>query len=295
LVHIAGRTCITLLDNGATTSSIPEELVADIYNRTAALVQNKVFGWEDQACPIKVFEDFSCDPRRIEGLAKDQPITVTHTVILRVMFVPIGAQTGPVRAIRMKVLPKGASSFPGIILSAPCLAPAPRGLGLRTEPHAHVLQSLGVCLPRLEEEVEASLHKEMVQVAFMVDTKEGIHLGPGDTALVPVRASRTFAGDLEVKPGGHWGIQLAAEGPVSETAAMLFITNTSGLGVDLEMGHAVATGQRRGETCTALDYWSSSGSRGCVSPPACDAEKSRGCVSPPASSPPKVFDVAGVS
>ena len=43
LVHIAGRTCITLLDNGATTSSIPEELVADIYNRTAAMVQNSVW------------------------------------------------------------------------------------------------------------------------------------------------------------------------------------------------------------------------------------------------------------
>jgi hypothetical protein len=105
LIHIAGRNCITLLDNGATTSSIPEELVADLYNRTAAMVQNKVLDWEDAACPIKCFEDFSADPRRIEGLAKDQPITVTHTVILRVMFVPIGALAGPVRAIRMKILP----------------------------------------------------------------------------------------------------------------------------------------------------------------------------------------------
>ena len=181
----------------------------------------------------------------------------------------------------MKILPKGASSFPGIILSAPCLAPGPKGLGLRTEPHAHVLQTLGVCLPRLEEEVEASRNKETVQLAFMLDSKEGLYLGPGETALVPVRASRTFAGDLEAKSGCHWGITLAAEGPVSETAAMLYITNASGLGIDLEMGHAIATGERRGEACTAYDYWSSSGSRGCASTPASDAEDAYEGISQP--------------
>ena len=125
LVRIAGRACLTLLDSGATTSSIPEELVADIFNRISARIRNKEFEWQDLACPIRRFENYSRDPRKIEGLVKDRPISVTHNVILRVMFVPIGAQSGPVRAIRVKIVPKGTSFFPGIILSAPCLSPAP--------------------------------------------------------------------------------------------------------------------------------------------------------------------------
>ena len=93
----------------------------------------------------------------------------------------------PCKHIRMKVLPRGATSFPGIILGAPCLAPAPAGLGLRTEAHGHVLQTLGVCLPRMEQEVEARLRQEQVQVNFLMDAPS-VSLSPGATALVPVRA-----------------------------------------------------------------------------------------------------------
>ena len=188
---------VALLDIGATTSSIPEELLATIYDRTCQMVADGVYAWHTPGCPIKSFEDFSTDPRRIEGFAKDQPIHVTHTVLLRVMFVPIGAHTGPVRTIRMKVLPKGTTSFPGIILAAPCLAPLPHGLGLRTEPHAHVLQALGVCLPRLEEEVESRLRGETIQVSFVSDGPT-IALTPGQTVLIPARASRTYRGDMFV-------------------------------------------------------------------------------------------------
>jgi hypothetical protein len=96
----------------------PEEMLEEIFNLTAVGVERGNYTWGSPECPIKCFEDFAGDPRTIECLAKDKPIIVTHSVILRVKFVPIGASVGPMRAIRMKVLPRGASSFPGIILAA---------------------------------------------------------------------------------------------------------------------------------------------------------------------------------
>jgi hypothetical protein len=233
LIHIANKPWVTLLDGGATCSSIPEEMLEEIFNLTAVGVERGNYTWGSPECPIKCFEDFAGDPRTIEGLAKDKPIIVTHSVILRVKFVPIGASVGPMRAIRMKVLPRGASSFPGIILAAPTLAPAPGGLGLRTEPHAHVLQTLGVCLPRLEEEVEARFRKESVNVAFVVDSAAQIHLSPGAVALVPVRASRLFSGEVQAQDFPGSAVSLAAFGPVEGVESMLFLTNRSGLDVEL--------------------------------------------------------------
>ena len=50
------------------------------------------------ACPITKFEDHSSDPRRIEGLAKDQPISVTHKLSWESCSCPLelsGAQCEP--------------------------------------------------------------------------------------------------------------------------------------------------------------------------------------------------------
>ena len=111
LIHIANKPWVTLLDGGATCSSIPEEMLEEVFNLTAMAVENKEYIWGSPECPIKCFEDFAVDPRNIE----DSPIVVTHSVVLRVKFIPVGASSGPMRAIRMKVLPSGASSLPGII------------------------------------------------------------------------------------------------------------------------------------------------------------------------------------
>ena len=168
---------------------------------------------------------------------------VTHAAVVRMMFVPIGAEVGPRRSIRLKILPKGTTSFPGIILSAPVLAPAPVGLGLRTEKHAHVLQTLGVCLPRLEEVVETRLQQEQVQVSFMLDTDQ-LHLEPGATALVPVRASTPYAGVRYADDHPLSEVTLAAVGPVTRTEAMLMISNTSPFSLELERGQPVARALR---------------------------------------------------
>ena len=136
------------------------------------------------------------------------------------MFVPIDANSGPLKDIRLKILPKGSTSFPGIILSAPCLAPAPLGLGLRTEKHAHVLTTLGICLPRMEE-----ARREQVQVNFLLDTAQ-ISLCPGATVLAPVRASLPYVGARYTLDHPDSLVQLAAIGPVSRSETSLFLTKS---------------------------------------------------------------------
>ena len=140
----------------------------------------------------------------------------------------------------MKVLPRGSTSFPGIILGAPCLAPAPAGLGLRTEAHGHVLQTIGVCLPRMEEEVEAKLRQEQVQVNFLLDAPR-LSLSAGETALVPVRGSKGYCGSRLVEDDPTAPVRLAEVGPIRSAVGMLFLFNHGPLDVELEMGQAVAT------------------------------------------------------
>ena len=89
--------------------SVPEEVLAGIYERMAQDIAEGKYAFEDAACPIRVFEDSTHDPRKIDGLSRGRPIKVTHGVVLRFCFAPIGSTTGPVVAIRLRVLPRGSS------------------------------------------------------------------------------------------------------------------------------------------------------------------------------------------
>ena len=74
LVHVANKQWVTLLDGGATCSSIPEEMLEEVFNLTAMAVEKKGYTWGSPEGPINCFEDFEVNPRNIEGLAKDKPI-----------------------------------------------------------------------------------------------------------------------------------------------------------------------------------------------------------------------------
>ena len=74
LIHVANKPWVTLLDGGATCSSIPEEMLEEIFNLTAVGVERGNYTWGSPECPIKCFEDFAGDPRTIEGLAKDDAL-----------------------------------------------------------------------------------------------------------------------------------------------------------------------------------------------------------------------------
>jgi len=208
-LHVGSTTYVTLLDGGATSSSIPEEILEDIIDRTAAKVKEGQFDWNSKDCPIAFLERFCSGPKHIHGLARNQPIEVTHAVVLRVMFVPIGSSHGPIRKVRFQILPRGSSSFPGMILAAPCLAPAPLGLGLKTERDAHVLEALGVCLPRLDKEAAAKFEEhDVVQFAFEMD------------AATPLPLS--FAPDAILKrPGKSGCLNRLAEETISRSEAIM--------------------------------------------------------------------------
>ena len=188
-LHAGSKAYVTLLDGGATGSSIPEEILEDIIDRTAAKVKEGQFGWKSKDCPIVILDKFCSGPKHIHGSARNQPIEVPHAVVLRVMFVPIGSSYSPIRKLRFQILPRGSSSFLGLILAAPCLVPAPLGLGFKTEHDAHVLEALGVCLPRLDKEAGAKFDKhDVVQFAFEMDAAspsppsfapDAIPTGPG--------------------------------------------------------------------------------------------------------------------
>jgi hypothetical protein len=96
-------------------------------------------------------------------------------------------------------------------------------------------------------EVEARFRKESVQIAFVMDTSAQVHLAPGAVAMVPVRASRLYSGELQVQDAPGSPVSLAAQGPVTGTESMLFSTNRSDFDVKLEMGMTVAVGQYEAE------------------------------------------------
>ena len=45
LIHIANKPWVTLLDGGATCSSIPEEMLEEVFNLTAMAVEKKEYTW----------------------------------------------------------------------------------------------------------------------------------------------------------------------------------------------------------------------------------------------------------
>ena len=71
-LHVGSKAYVTLLDGGATGSSIPEEILEDIIDRTAAKVKEGQFGWKSKDCPIACLERFCAGPRHIHGLARNQ-------------------------------------------------------------------------------------------------------------------------------------------------------------------------------------------------------------------------------
>ena len=147
------------------------------------------------------------------------------------------AKPGHELFVRCKIASKGTSDFHGLILGGRALdCEARRGLGFRPGPMTHVLDSLGVHLPRCEnfsaerkdraypfrsvlsavdQEAEGHLEPETGPRAMVVYAgEEGATLLPGEGALLPVRIAGNWtpevsscevvlpvAGKVEAVPG----------------------------------------------------------------------------------------------
>ena len=88
----------------------------------------------------------------VTGLAKDTPLALKGGIVLRVTLVDVTKKKSKEILVRAKILASGTSSWHGLILGGRALDHADRGgLGFRPGPMAHVLESVGILLPRTEE------------------------------------------------------------------------------------------------------------------------------------------------
>ncbi|CAK9056517.1 unnamed protein product, partial [Durusdinium trenchii] len=209
VVQILDKKVDTMLDGCAGSNHITEELVVGIINRAAELGLRP----NDKNFPIIQFEKWLY-PEYVHGIASGSPVPLKGGVVLRVRLLegdnPDRAKPGHELFVRCKIASKGTSDFHGLILGGRALdCEARRGLGFRPGPMTHVLDSLGVHLPRCEnlsaerkdraypfrsilsavdQEAEGHLEPETGPRAMVVYAgDEGATLLPGEGALLPVR------------------------------------------------------------------------------------------------------------
>ena len=137
------------MDGGAATNAVSEELVLMIMNFER---ENQVPA--DQSAIVS-FEKWSNTDDEANGVSKGG-LQIRGAVIFRVGFQGIGCSKRVERLFRFKILRKGCSTWPGLILGGPSLDPAPVGLGHVTSLAGHVFKTLGITVKREEEESVSS-------------------------------------------------------------------------------------------------------------------------------------------
>ena len=86
----------------------------------------------------------------MDGVAAGKPLEVRYGLVLRAEFVEDGQDSGPMRDLYFKILPKGTCSVAGCLIGFPVLDVSPHGLGHSVLATTHHFEELGVALPRLE-------------------------------------------------------------------------------------------------------------------------------------------------
>ena len=200
-----------MLDGGAGSNHVTEELIVSILNKAASLGLNP----EDPKFPIIQFEKWVYQ-EFVHGIASGSPVPLKGAVVLRVRLQegtdPAKCTDGPEIFLRCKIAAKGTSDWHGLIIGGRALdCEARRGLGFRPGPKAHIFDSLGVQMPRCEdlsaerkdraypfESVISSLDSGLAgshepgqpagRSLLVYDGEEEVFLLPGEGALIPVEA-----------------------------------------------------------------------------------------------------------
>ena len=220
VTKVLDRKVETLLDGGAGSNHITEELILGILNRAAELGLKP----QDPTFPIVQFEQWLY-PEFVHGIASGSPVPLRGSVVLKVVLqegVDVDrCVDGHMLYIRCKIAAKGTSDWHGLILGGRALdCEARRGLGFRPGPKAHVLDSLGVQIPRCEdcsvdrkdrayvlESVISAVESTLTGVSEPCTGKrsllvfagdEEVHLAPGEGALVPVTRSGAWTPDASL-------------------------------------------------------------------------------------------------
>ena len=83
-VFCGGQPFDTLLDTGATSSTVSEEVFDQVYDAMQQDIRAGRYVFGDPCCPIFEVMDCSHNPRTIDGLCKGHSIPVVHVVVFRV-------------------------------------------------------------------------------------------------------------------------------------------------------------------------------------------------------------------
>ena len=251
------------------------------------------------------------------GLKPDDPkFPVVQAVVMRVTllegFTPEDCKPSHEILVRAKISAKGRSDWHGLILGGRSLDCQSRGgLGFRPGPTAHMLDTLGIGMPRVEHMVQrpdrayvarsvvssldscVGVVNEEAKEVLVLDSPEVLELGPDDGALVPVKRVGLTA-DLG-KDSGMLEALLPVEGKVeavpgmwpsgSTTGHALVVNPSEWDSVLLEPGEPVAEMQRGHasmclcEGCSVLEtVFETKGSRGQPTVRRSVAKDSVGCV-----------------
>ena len=113
------------------------------------------------------------------GLAASAPIALKGGAVIRMTLVDISKKKSKEILVRVKICAKGSSDFGGIILGGRALDCAERGgLGHRTTDKAHVLDGLGIMLPRNEKPEpfvdKAYMMRDMVRIMSAFDALDSV-------------------------------------------------------------------------------------------------------------------------
>ena len=144
-VAVCNLKYVALLDTGASTNAIPEEVVVAIINNAYALGMKP----EDEDWPVQL-ERWAGSSEFVTGIARSQDLHIIGAVILPVIFTGVDERQVS-QQMRFKIFANGNSSWMGLIIGGPSLEPPPLGLGLRTYGGGHYLQALGLTVRRVEE------------------------------------------------------------------------------------------------------------------------------------------------
>ena len=224
-------------------------------------------GPEDRRFPVLRFEKWTY-PEFVHGIAAASPVPLKGGVVLRVTLMegedPESATDGPEVFVRCKVAARGTSDWHGLILGGRALDhPSRLGLGFRPGPNGHVLDTLGITMPRCEDlsrtrrdrvyafsstissldDPSCSEPGDSRRQLLVYDGEEAVSVEAGEGVMLPVkRTSRPFLdgslcegvlpieGDLEAVPR-IW--------PSGALSGMVLLT-ASDLDVVVEPGDPVA-------------------------------------------------------
>ena len=109
------------------------------------------------------------------GVAEGAPLHIIARVVLLTIFVGMDGKKAAV-PIFYKVFRKGHCKWKGAILGGPVLEPAPVGLGFKPLSSCHLLEGLGLTLPRLEQDIVNSRMTNSFNCLMTTDLVAGTEL-----------------------------------------------------------------------------------------------------------------------